>query len=112
VTSIHVTSSHGTGGSPSDALALTLYIFLTGYLWLLHKFVLEADMTGGQDTSHDAMVTVPFRILKSVILVQVFCRAGSDPGPNSTCGLRLGLLLHNPKAHASSGLVFGLSPQA
>jgi hypothetical protein len=37
-------------------------------------------------------------------------RAGTGPGPSPQWGL--GLLLHNPKAHACKGLVLGLSPQA
>jgi hypothetical protein len=34
-------------------------------------------------------------------------RAGSGPGPNPTCGLRLGLLLHKPKARACAAWFLG-----
>jgi hypothetical protein len=43
---------------------------------------------------------------------EVGCRAGAGPGPSPQCRLGLWLLLHNPKAQARTGLVFGLSPQA
>jgi hypothetical protein len=42
----------------------------------------------------------------------LFPRAGSGQSLSPTCRLRLGLLLHNPKAQARGGLVFGPSQQS
>jgi hypothetical protein len=47
-----------------------------------------------------------------ICIIFVEIRPGSGSGPSPNFGLRLGLLLNNPKGRAQMGLGFGLGPRA